>query len=308
MDYSRQVFIDLLERDMARSGLSRSSEVSVVAWQSALRRPPSPIEENQAFDGFTHDALNFGVARLEICSKRNELRLFRRGRESQSYPSAERVGRRIKALLFIDWAGRSALLGGLELASGMYYLRDRDSYLGWKCLSKPERAQQLRRVADLSLYFAVPGFSALRGAKFIALCALSTEVRSEFFKRYGEELHAITSICASGLHSPVLNRLGFGRARFNMVGRTGATSLSHLSRETIAAARALCERSSDAYQNPNVRALNTVSDALRMSGLSRRDYLDVAPPRAIYTVKLGHAPAPSIQTLFSYWKARWMAK
>jgi hypothetical protein len=180
--------------------------------------------------------------------------------------------------------------------------------LKWSGESKDERSRQLRQAADLSLYFATPNFAALRGTKLIVLCAFSNEVRLEFKRRYGDDLCFLTSICASGNHSPVLNRLDFGSARFRKVGHTGPTSLSHLSRETIKAARAVCGTESDTYLNPNVRALNTVVDAIRLVGLSRRDYVDVAPPRAVYVARLADEEHASLSALFVWWKKRWMVK
>lgn len=302
-------FISLVKRDIAACGLRFERANQEVAWCDALRSISSSrgASEAPAFELPSPEFLEGCSIALEVCRTRAQLAIFRKGRLSQSVPSAERVGRRIKCLIYLNWQTTRILAGGFELASPMFNLRARDEYLGWRGASRLARSGALARAADLSLYFCNPQLSRARGSKLVALCALSAEVRQEFRRRYGQELRVVTSVCASGNHSPVLNRLGVGDLAFTKVGVTGATSLSHISRETIQAARVVCGRGSDSYVDPNVRALNTVADALRKVGLSRRDYIDVAPPRAIYVVKVFGARLPA-SAMLNHWRRRWMPK
>jgi hypothetical protein len=308
-DSAERDFVQLLERDISRVNLASLASTDN-RWAGVLRRVsrPLPTVVTDLPDTSVPEDLQACSVRIEFCGTRRQLALFRMGRQSQSVPSSERVGRRIKALVYLSTASTKHLVGGFELSSSMFYLKDRDTYLDWRGLPKEQRVSELRKSADLSLYFATPSFATVRGAKLVTLCAISDEVRQEFQRRYGDELEVVSSICASGRHSPVLNRLAFGGLRFKKVGHTGGTSLSHLSRETIRAARVVCGRGSDAYMDSNVRALNTVVDAIRLVGLSRRQYVDVAPPRAIYVARLPrNEPAPS-QALFQWWMERWVQK
>lgn len=231
---------------------------------------------------------------IRFCRTRADLALFREGRASQRFRSSERVGRRLKALVYLEHSGTRILAGGLELASSIFFLRARDRYLGWSGLSKHERAAHLRQAADLSLFFCNPRLARLRGAKLIAMCALSAEVQEEFQHRYGEPLRVVTSIAAGGPHSAVLNRTRVRNFEFRKVGCTGPTSISHLSRETVTLARQLSAWSSDAFADPDVRTLNLVAHVLRNLGMPRREFIDIAPQRAVYVARVGSSESPRL--------------
>lgn len=278
--------------------------LSGTAWQSVLRSIQEQTRRSQMPESGrkaerTHgklfppaDGLETGAIRPDridprviICRSSSEKALFTACRFRQSVPSTERVGRRLKALVYDLGQSRRYILGAIELSSSLYSLRCRDEFFGWRQLTSAEKRIRLSSVMDVSVAMALEPYSHLLGGKLAAMLALGTSVTAEFYRRYGAHLESVVAICSSGLHCPIFNRIMVQPGGlYRRIGETAGYTTAHLSDETLVAAKAVlgaCEVT-DAFLRPSERPIRIFRRALRISGLDPEPFLRISPPKGVY--------------------------
>jgi Domain of unknown function (DUF4338) len=229
---------------------------------------------------------------IRFCKDSQDALLFSYCRLSQGVPSARRIGRQIRALILDLGQRRPAIMGVIGLASGTYTSRARDVYLGWSGReSRRIREIGLRRMMALALCMAVPPYSEILGGKLMALLALSQPFCEEFRSKYGDELLALETTCASGLHCPIFHRLTIRPGGlYRRIGQTAGYSTSLFSLDTVRAAREVLAETRGTREgllSGSTKPLVTLRYALRACGLPEEGFLMSGNPKGIYFASRG---------------------
>jgi hypothetical protein len=242
------------------------------------------------------DAREIDPARVDVCVRpcRTEAdhRLFRYCQGYQRVPSHGRVGRRLRFAVFDIGQARQFVVGVIELASSPYAVACRDRLLGWGGVRrKTLKDAGLRMLMDVATCIAVPPYNALRAGKLLAALSVSRPVVQAVRRQYGSPLHGVVSTVATGIHSPLFNRIMLRRGGlFRRIGQTSGFSAVHLSPETLRAARMFLP----GYRSPqtgefslSVRPLRVVGHALRQCGISGRAFLKTGIQKGVYFAETG---------------------
>lgn len=263
--------------------------------------------------------LNFATItpRIEFCSSRRDLEIFRYCRLLQSVPAPRLLYRQIAALVVDDGQTGSPLIGAFGICSPVYSLGCRDKFFGWDVLGKRSKDQGLKACMQLSFCIAVPPYSYLRGGKLIAALAASEEVSFEHERRYGVCLRAVITTSAMGLHSPIFNRIMVRPGGlYKRIGQTSGYSALFFSKETLAAAKCLVEQYDGHSPETTDRPIRTMKRALNICGLPREQLVRMAIPKGVYMACSGEVGSglrrkkqwPSTREVIGYWKSRELAK
>jgi hypothetical protein len=93
---------------------------------------------------------------------------------------------------------------------------------------------------DMPVCVALPDWAGLRGGKLVAALACSAEIADLFASRYsdrlprGGSLLAIVTLCATGAHCPIFNRIMLRPGGlFRSIGMTAGFSIAFVSDTTI---------------------------------------------------------------------------
>ncbi len=302
------------------------------------------IRANQAADSKTftkavleahrHGLLRPGVPPLELvrlrvnlCVDSEDFRLFTYCRLLQRIPTAPLVGRRMSFLVLADTLDdpEPRLVGALGLNGSSYSLRDRDTFLGW---TDPQAGGRLKTaglqcIMDMPVCVALQDWAGLRGGKLVAALACSAEIADLFASRYsdrlprGGSLLAIVTLCATGAHCPIFNRIMLRPGGlFRRIGMTAGFSITFVSDTTIDRARAVL-RSVNRHPKPALfakslrlvqRALYACGlpgDALLRVGVRKGINIGAADVSAIEMLRSGEYAAicrPSVDDIARYWR------
>jgi hypothetical protein len=224
--------------------------------------------------------------RIRICRTPTDFDIFRYCSLFQSVPSANRIGRRISAIVYDEGQRKGPILmGTIGLASSMYSVAARDQHLGW--VGKDARILKdsgLKRIMDLALCMAVPPYSFLLGGKLMALLAISDPLRTEFRKKYGTSLLGLGTSCATGIHCPIFNRIMVRPGGlYHHIGETSGYTTSFFGAETVRAARALKSiPNANSAEQLSLRPMRMLNDALRLCGLPYEPLVRLGLRKAVY--------------------------
>lgn len=142
--------------------------------------------------------------------------LFRFASLLWTVPIREGYGRRMRYLVRDEYNGK--LVGLISLMDPVFNLAARDKDIGW---TSDQRESRLYNVMDANGLGALPPYNRLLCGKWVALAAVSNQVRSDFAKKYrGREtviakvkkkasLVLVTTTSALG-RSSIYNRLQIG--------------------------------------------------------------------------------------------------
>jgi hypothetical protein len=246
--------------------------------------------------------------RVNLCVDPEDFRLFTYCRLLQRIPTAPLVGRRMSFLVLADTLDdpEPRLVGALGLNGSSYSLRDRDTFLGW---TDPQKGVSLKTVGlqcimDMPVCVALPDWARLRGGKLVAALACSAEIADLFASRYsdrlprGGSLLAIVTLCATGAHCPIFNRIMLRPGGlFRRIGMTAGFSIAFVSDTTIDRARAVL-RSVNRHPKPGLfaKSLRLVQRALYACGLPGDALLRVGVRKGI---NIGAADASGVEMLRS---------
>lgn len=265
--------------------------------------------------------------RIQFCESRLEREIFHFCRLSQSVPAPRLLYRQILALVRDDGQAGAPLIGVFGLASSLYTLGCRDRFLGWT-RSRFVRERGLRSCMQLSICMAVPPYNQLRGGKLIAALAASDVVAKEFKRRYGtirasRGLLAIVTTSATGLHSPIFNRIMLRPGGlYRRIGQTAGYSTVPFAESTLRTARALVQARDGACPETTDRPVRLLKRALNICGLPREGlvrmgirkgvYLAVAAPSPLDALRLRRSGLdsgwPRVDDVIEYWKRRELRK
>jgi len=261
---------------------------------------------------------------LHLCSEDEAFRLFTYCRISQGVPNAPLIGRRMAWLVFDGDNSDRRLIGAFGLNSSPYTLGPRDVLLHWVGAAGEGRKKiGLRCIMDMPLCVALPPYSNLLGGKLVAALALTREVSSAFTGRYarnsprGAGLLGVFTLCATGLHCPIFNRIMLKPGGlYQRIGVTAGFSTAFISDATLALARGVVNR---AGHGPRKRlfakSMRIVKRAfelchlpgaqlLRM-GVRKGVYMGVADLRAIEMLRIsqfGAVGRPTVEDVVRYWR------
>lgn len=264
--------------------------------------------------------------RLHICRTRQENDVFHYCRLLQSFPTANLIGRQIRALVFDEGQDRPVLIGAIGLSSSPYSLSCRDAFLRWN--SKHERLRLHRgldSLMQLAVCMALPPYSYLLAGKLMAALALSKTIADEYqFKYKGRcrrraaRLLGLVTICAGGTHCPIFNRIMLRPGGlYRRVGETTGYTTAFLSQRTMDCARLLV-RSSNRDDKIFGKSLRLIKSALRAcglpyegivrNGLRKGVYLGFASPQALANLRSGETqkaiPALTEMQIIDHWQNR----
>jgi hypothetical protein len=251
-----------------------------------------------------------------------------------SVPVSRGYGRRMRYL--IRDLSNGKLVGLFALGDPVFNLKARDLDIGW---SVRDRGDRLYHVLDAYVLGAVPPYSRLLAGKFVALAAVSDEVRSDFAKRYRghitnisrkrrpASLVLVTTISALG-RSSVYNRLRLSidvDPVYRSVGYSGGWGHFHIGNSTFSLLRDWLRELGEPYadghgygEGPNWR-LRTIRRALDLLGFNG-DLLRHSISREVFAAPLasnyreflrGDHKQPRyfqrpLQMLVDAFKERWM--
>jgi hypothetical protein len=122
---------------------------------------------------------------IHFCASQRDHEIFNYARLFQHVPTANRVGRQIRAVIYDVGQRTPTVMGIFGLASSAYTLGCRDNYLGWRgSENKAIKDAGLRQTLDLAVVLAATPYNFLHGGKLMASLALSEPVRHEVTRRY----------------------------------------------------------------------------------------------------------------------------
>jgi len=234
--------------------------------------------------------------KLVLVNKSDSLEghLFRIATLLWSVPVSKGYGRRMRYLVLDEHNHK--LLGILALGDPVFNLRCRDQWIGWNVIQRKER---LSFVLDAYVLGAVPPYSSLLGSKVVGALIASSEIRSDFRNKYGnqagliskvkKDAHLVLATTTSALgRSSVYNRLHLpGLVEFIKIGTTEGWGHFLVTDDIFKQVRLVLKAYNDPYydnykfgQGPNWRLralrkactlLNMDSDLLR-HGIKREAY------------------------------------
>jgi hypothetical protein len=184
-------------------------------------------------------------------------------------------------------------MGIIGLASSIYTLGSRDSYLGWSPVSSRRiKNAGLRRIMDLAYCMAIPPYTYMLGGKLIATLALSDPVRNEFKRKYGDTLLGLVTTCASGLHCPIFNRIMIKPGGlYRRIGQTAGYSTVIFSPDSLQLAKRVASRQSGGRRSARLRtsqSIDTLRRALRACGVNPEPILRLGSFKGVYLATLSH--------------------
>ncbi len=261
--------------------------------------------------------------RIQFCRSDWDLAVFRFCRLMQSVPTSKLMYRQIAALLRDDGQNGSPLIGAFGLSSPVYSLGCRDDLWKWR-RRKRVKISELKQCMQLSVCMAVPPYNSLRAARLVAALAASKEVAAEFHKRYApNQLHAIITTSAKGIHSPIFNRIMLRPGGlYRRIGETTGYSTLFFSENTLAAAKRLSEASGGPRPAITGRPMRVLKRALSLCKLPKDRFLQLGVTKGVYVaLSGGKATAflsgdcakartqwPSLDEVISYWRTRDLPK
>ena len=280
------------------------------------------------------DPCSFSPALFPVQAGTWDAMLFRFATLLWSVPVSRGYGRRMRYL--IRDMSNNKLVGVFALGDPVFNLRARDLDIGW---TVDDREARLYHVFDAYVLGAVPPYSRLLAGKFVALAAISDEVRSDFAKRYRghrtsirrkrrpASLVLVTTISGLG-RSSIYNRLRLPEEvdpAYRSVGFSGGWGHFHIGDATFLRLRGWLREVGDPYadghgygQGPNWR-LRTIRRALDLLGFNG-DLLKHSIEREVFAAPLasnyreflrGEHKQPryfrrSLKMLAEAFKDRWM--
>ncbi len=222
--------------------------------------------------------------RLVVCKEQWQNDLWRLVKLTQwSMPPNEYIGRRKRILVFDG----DYLLGLIGLASCIWGLKARDSWIGWNVVQK---TKQLNYIVDAYILGAVPPYNGkYRGSKLLAYLTASDEIRNLWKREYDISPAAIVTTTLFG-HSAVLNRVRHqDRKIWRNLGYTRGLGTMHFSLKTMELAKELLKRKKidvpdriTAAPNWKLRFMRT---AIETAGLKANDYLTHGYKRGVYMME-----------------------
>ncbi len=288
-DFRRSLKHDLLEakrangdKDKQRAFLLQRKEAIVAPQQEWINAHAHLIKEY-----CRTDLPKYYVPknlRLVVCREQWQNDLWRLVKLTQwSMPPNEYVGRRKRILVFDG----DCLLGLIGLASCIWGLKARDSWIGWDVVQK---TKQLNYIVDAYILGAIPPYNGkYRGSKLLAYLAASDEIRNLWKSEYGISPAAIVTTTLFG-HSAVLNRVRHqDRKIWRNLGYTRGLGTMHFSLKTMELARELLHRKKinvpdriSAAPNWKLRFMRT---AIEAAELKANDYLKHGYKRGVYMME-----------------------
>lgn len=240
---------------------------------------------------------------IHICRTTREYEIFHYCRLLQSFPTANLIGRQLRALVFDEGHGRPLLMGAIGLSSSPYALSCRDSFLNWD--TKP-KGQLLNRGLDALMQLAVcmscPPYSYLLGGKLMAALALSKTIADDYQLKYQRKLRGATkllglmTICAGGKHCPIFHRIMLRPGGlYRRVGETAGYTTAYFSEETMDRARRLLESSNRPKDSAIFgKSMRIIKSALSICGLPYEQLVKNGLRKGVY---IGFASAKALENL-----------
>lgn len=222
--------------------------------------------------------------RLVICKEQWQNDLWRIIKLTHwSMPPNEYLGRRKRILVFDG----DYLLGLIGLASCVWGLKARDSWIGWNVAQKTKK---INYVLDAYILGAIPPYNdKYRGSKLLAYIVASNEIRNLWKKEYGLAPAAIVTTTLFG-HSAVLNRIRHeDRKLWMQLGYTRGLGTMHFSMQTIKLAKELLDKKKinvlgSMKDAPNWK-IRLMRIAIEAAGLRANDFLTHGYKRGIYIME-----------------------
>jgi hypothetical protein len=248
--------------------------------------------------------------RIQLCHGTKDFEIYRYGRFLQSVPNANRIGRRIAALVYDDGQQTPSLMGVIGLASSMYTLGCRDRYLNWiGQKGKKLKDTGLRHLMDLAVCTAFPPYSYLLGGKLMALLAMTDTFRMEYRRKYSEPLLGLITTCASGIHCPIFNRIMIRKGGlYRHIGETSGYTTSFFSTQTMRTARQLTKDMNIGADQLSSKPLRVIKQAIRKCDLPYISLVRIGNPKAVYFAFLSEQALKSLQSGGTLAKDRLSAK
>jgi hypothetical protein len=262
--------------------LKRKSEILLRQnkWIEAKQPLLSEFSSNKLPKEYTPKKL-----RLVVCEQQWQHDLWRIIKlHHWSMPPNEYVGRRKRILVFDD----KKVVGLIGLASCIWGLASRDSWIGWDVHKKRER---INYVVDAYVLGAIPPYNGdTRGSKLLAYLASSKEISNIWRDSYGHSPAVIVTTTLFG-HSAVLNRVKHEEeVLWRHLGYTRGLGTMHFSLQTIDYAKELLAKAENIVPDritsgPNWK-LRLMRTAIEYVGLRAEDYLVHGYKRGIYVTKI----------------------
>lgn len=241
--------------------------------------------------------------KLHICRSRKEHDLFHYCRLLQSFPTANLIGRQLRALVFDEGQGRPFVMGAIGLSSSPYSLSSRDKFLQWNVKGRMRLLNRgLGSLMQLAVCMSLPPYSYLLCGKLMAALALSEPIADAYRLRYksksraGAKLLGLITICAGGLHCPIFHRIMLRPGGlYQRIGETAGYTTAFFSKNTMEKARHLVKFThQDIDAQVFGKSLRIIKCALRICDLPYAALVKVGLPKGIY---MGFASAKALETL-----------
>lgn len=237
---------------------------------------------------------------LHICRQRNDSELFHYCRLLQSFPTANLIGRQLRAIVFDEGQDRPFIIGVIGLSSSPYFLASRDQFLNWNSRSTSHlRKKGLDALMQLAVCMSIPPYSYLLGGKLTAALALSDTIAKHYQRRYKSKLLGLLTICAGGNHCPIFHRIMLRPGGlYRRVGQTAGYTTAFFSEATMNGARRLV----DSLNRPKDskifgKSMRIIKSALRICGLP---YVQIVRNGLKKGVYLGFSSSTAIDNLRNF--------
>src|ERR1051326_1809864 len=235
---------------------------------------------------------------IHFCVSRADKDLFKFCRLMQSVPASKLLYRQIAALVKDEGQPGAPVIGAFGLSSTIYSLGCRDRIFGWSRQdSTLAKNAGLAQCMQLSVCMAVPPYNLLRGSKLVAALAASAEVALRFQTLYGGsrvQLRAIVATVATGIHSPIFNRIMLRPGGlYRRIGETAGYFTVFFSKGTQLRARRVVVHRDGSDSSVTDRSIRTLRRALRICGVPSEKLLSMGGPKGVYLALAGGIPRGS---------------
>jgi len=176
---------------------------------------------------------------------------------------------------------------------------------------------------DMPLCMALPPYASLLGGKLVAALVLTDEVNREYVARYagrlprGGSLLGVVTLCATGVHCPVFNRIMLTPGGlYRRIGRTLGFSTAVFSPHSLDLAWVLFRRRGLSLRLPlfakSLRVIKGALESCKMApeallrlGIRKGVYFGAADRSAVEMLRTGEFASitrPSVHDVSVYWR------
>lgn len=345
--------LNYLKKDLKKQNWSYKKKNNILNFQAPICVEKNKIRDNYSINrlkkleentDFINENLNNLIKNLatgeeclkssiepvfEICTTKEQLKLFKMCRFYWSSPYSDYVGRRIKIIIRDAALKNKPIIGIAALGSPLLNLAPRDQFLKWTLDSKKEK---LNSCMDIYILGAMPPYNHLLCGKLIAYMLMSNEIRKIYTDKYSinEKKQELVCLFTTSLYgkSSIYNRIKYqNKLAYIPVGFTKGQGTFHISDKSFSLMKKYLEKENRYHSNNIIKGgsnwkFRVIRDFSRVSQVNENTLLTHGFKKEIYAIPLASGYKEyltnsnpefkpfdyPLNELVTFWKHRWLLK